>query len=66
MRLPSGKEKARNTANRAICVSLRMTWRCRPAGERSHQIQSYTLDIRDGKTVMMREIDVPIRGKGCH
>ncbi|MCC8960754.1 hypothetical protein H8A95_00120 [Bradyrhizobium sp. Pear76] len=37
-----------------------------PRGERSSLIQSHAREIRDGQTVMMREIDVPIRGKGCH
>jgi methyl-accepting chemotaxis protein len=33
---------------------------------RSHLIQSYARDMGNGKTVMMREIDVPIRVQGCH
>jgi methyl-accepting chemotaxis protein len=33
---------------------------------RSYLIQSYARDMGNGKTVMMREIDVPIRVKGRH
>jgi methyl-accepting chemotaxis protein len=33
---------------------------------RSYLIQSYARDMGNGKTVMMREIDVPIRIKGRH
>jgi methyl-accepting chemotaxis protein len=34
--------------------------------QRSYLIQSYARDMGNGKTVMMREIDVPIRVKGRH
>jgi methyl-accepting chemotaxis protein len=33
---------------------------------RSYLIQSYARDMGNGKTIMMREIDVPIRVKGRH
>jgi len=33
---------------------------------RSYLIQSYARDMGNGTTVMMREIDVPIRVKGRH
>ena len=33
---------------------------------RSYRIQSYARDMGNGKTIMMREIDVPIRVKGRH
>lgn len=33
---------------------------------RSYLIQSYARDMGDGKTIMMREIDVPIRVNGRH
>ena len=33
---------------------------------RSYLIQSYARDMGNGKTVMMREIDVPIRVSGRH
>jgi hypothetical protein len=34
--------------------------------QRSYLIQSYARDMGNGKTVMMREIDVPIRVNGRH
>ncbi len=34
--------------------------------QRTYLIQSYARDMGNGKTVMMREIDVPIRVKGKH
>jgi methyl-accepting chemotaxis protein len=34
--------------------------------QRSYLIQSYARDMGNGKTVMMREIDVPIRVRGRH
>jgi len=34
--------------------------------QRTYLIQSYARDMGNGKTVMMREIDVPIRVKGQH
>ena len=34
--------------------------------QRAYLIQSYARDMGNGKTVMMREIDVPIRVKGRH
>ncbi len=34
--------------------------------QRSYLIQSYARDMGNGKTVMMREIDIPIRVKGRH
>jgi methyl-accepting chemotaxis protein len=34
--------------------------------QRTYLIQSYARDMGNGKTVMMREIDVPIRVKGRH
>jgi methyl-accepting chemotaxis protein len=34
--------------------------------ERAYLIQSYARDMGNGKTVMMREIDVPIRVRGRH
>ncbi len=34
--------------------------------QRAYLIQSYARDMGDGKTVMMREIDVPIRVRGRH
>jgi len=34
--------------------------------ERSYLIQSYARDMGNGKTVMMREIDVPVRVNGRH
>ena len=34
--------------------------------QRSYLIQSYARDMGNGKTIMMREIDVPIRVKGRH
>jgi methyl-accepting chemotaxis protein len=34
--------------------------------QRSYLIQSYARDMGNGKTVMMREIDVPVRVKGRH
>jgi methyl-accepting chemotaxis protein len=34
--------------------------------ERAYLIQSYARDMGHGKTVMMREIDVPVRVKGRH
>jgi methyl-accepting chemotaxis protein len=34
--------------------------------QRSYLIQSYARDMGNGKTVMMREIDIPIRVKGKH
>jgi len=34
--------------------------------ERSYLIQSYARDMGGGNTVMMREIDVPIRVRGRH
>ncbi len=34
--------------------------------ERSYLIQSYARDMGNGKTIMMREIDVPIRVNGRH
>jgi methyl-accepting chemotaxis protein len=34
--------------------------------ERAYLIQSYARDMGNGKTVMMREIDVPIRVNGRH
>jgi methyl-accepting chemotaxis protein len=34
--------------------------------QRAYMIQSYARDMGNGKTVMMREIDVPIRVKGRH
>ena len=39
-----------------------------PAGGnlRSYLIQSYARDMGNGKTIMMREIDVPIRVQGRH
>ena len=33
---------------------------------RSYLIQSYARDMGNGKTIMMREIDVPIRVNGRH
>jgi methyl-accepting chemotaxis protein len=33
---------------------------------RSYLIQSYARDMGNGKTIMMREIDVPIRVQGRH
>ena len=38
----------------------------RPQRPRSYLIQSYARDMGNGKTVMMREIDVPIRVNGRH
>src|SRR5258708_178320 len=37
-----------------------------PRNQRSYLIQSYARDMGNGKTVMMREIDVPIRVRGRH
>src|SRR5437879_1610340 len=34
--------------------------------QRAYMVQSYARDMGNGKTVMMREIDVPIRVKGRH
>ena len=34
--------------------------------QRTYMVQSYARDMGNGKTVMMREIDVPIRVKGRH
>ena len=34
--------------------------------QRAYLIQSYARDMGNGKTIMMREIDVPIRVKGRH
>ena len=34
--------------------------------QRSYLIQSYARDMGNGKTIMMREIDIPIRVKGKH
>jgi hypothetical protein len=34
--------------------------------ERAYLIQSYARDMGNGKMVMMREIDVPVRVKGRH
>jgi methyl-accepting chemotaxis protein len=33
---------------------------------RSYLIQSYARDMGNGKTIMMREIDVPVRVNGRH
>jgi len=38
----------------------------RGRNQRSYLIQSYARDMGNGKTVMMREIDVPIRVNGRH
>ncbi len=34
--------------------------------QRAYMVQSYARDMGNGKTIMMREIDVPIRVKGRH
>ena len=34
--------------------------------QRAYLVQSYARDMGNGNTVMMREIDVPIRVKGRH
>ena len=34
--------------------------------ERAYLVQTYARDMGNGKTVMMREIDVPVRVKGRH
>ena len=36
------------------------------SNQRSYLIQSYARDMGNGNTVMMREIDVPIRIRGRH
>ena len=39
---------------------------CRRPQQRAYLIQSYARDMGNGNTVMMREIDVPVRVKGRH
>ena len=51
-----------------VMQRLELGGRERAAGRnlRSYLIQSYARDMGNGKTVMMREIDVPIRVQGRH
>ena len=55
---------ARNTANRRIFNDKAEL--AAAQNTRSYLIQSYARDMGNGKTIMKREIDVPIRVQGRH
>src|SRR5258707_13943764 len=53
-----------NSRNRRIFTDPAGLAACRNLG--SYLIQSYARAMGNGQTIMMREIDVPIRGNGRH